>query len=516
VKASEDVLVRLPVAAVSGQTQHTVTITHTGVSGTVVYFDFLEIVYPSVTLPDFERNSQTTLATDWDTDHSIAIAAERTAWLMQKLGFCGRANHYAGAMWFYELHRSGHSYASGTLTFSGVAEFGKKTKVSLGPTPIEHLNLIGDTAESIATCFELLINAGSTGVWAQADGAVLTVTSRLMGSAGNTMAISANTNSTQFTAAVSGATLTGGIDGVWRTDTAASVKLNRAARDWNRTFFEALKGYEIPVTAAFSMELQHGDDSPQAHLAQRYPNGDAVWLNTPALQTNFGPESTAFWQGVYSEMAELMESAGVPPYVQFGEVQWWYFAGGSGMPFYDSYTTATFQARYGRPMAAILSQNADPNSFPDECTFLPQLIGEFTSAVMAHVRQSYPNARFEVLYPPDVNDTALNQLVNYPRAHWTPDILDSLKTENFTYTGDRDLNKALASIQLPMQLGFGRSQSSHLVGIGEYTTPWSKEQRMAVGEQLDSVVLFALDQFCLIGYQLPLDRGARRSQYMGS
>jgi hypothetical protein len=106
--------------------------------------------------------------------------------------------------------------------------------------------------------------------------------------------------------------------------------------------------------------------------------------------------------------------------------------------------------------------------------------------------------------------------VNFPHAHWTPGILDSLKTENFTYTGDRDLNKALASIQLPMQLGFGRSQSSHLVGIGEYTTPWSKEQRLAAGEQLDSVVLFALDQFCLIGYQLPLDRGARRAQYMGS
>ena len=166
-KAAEDVLVRLPVAAVSGQTQHTVTITHTGANGTVVYFDFLEIAYPSVTLPDFERNSQTTLATDWDTDHSLAIAPERTAWLMQKLGFCGRANHYAGAMWFYELHRVGHSYASGTITFSGVPEFGKKTQVSLGPTPIEHLNLIGDTAESIATCFELLINAGSTGVWAR-------------------------------------------------------------------------------------------------------------------------------------------------------------------------------------------------------------------------------------------------------------------------------------------------------------------------------------------------------------
>ena len=65
----------------------------------------------------------------------------------------------------------------------------------MGPTPIEHLNLIGDTAESIAKCFELLINAGSTGVWAQADGAVLTITSRLMGSAGNAIANRASTNS---------------------------------------------------------------------------------------------------------------------------------------------------------------------------------------------------------------------------------------------------------------------------------------------------------------------------------
>jgi hypothetical protein len=514
-KASEDVLVRLPVAALPGQVQHTVTVTHTGAAGKAVYFDFLEVAYASATLPDFGRMEKTTLATDWDTDHSLAIAPERTAWLIQKLGFHGRANHYAGAMWFYELERQGHNYATGTVTFSGQPEFGKTTQVSLGPTPVAHLNLIGDTAESIATCFALLINAGSTGVWARADGAVLTVASRLMGSGGNALGLSVNTNSTVFTATASGATLAGGIDGIWRTDTAAPVKLNRAARDWNGAFLLALKGYGIDVTASFSMELQHGDDTPQAALAQRYPNGDAVWLNTPALQTNFGPQSTAFWQAVYGEMADLMVSAGVRPYLQFGEVQWWYFAAGSGMPFYDSYTTSTFHARYGKPMAAILSQNADPSGYPDECAFLPQLIGEFTSTMMTHVRQAHADARFEVLYPPDVNDTALNRLVNFPHAHWTPAGLDSLKTENFTYTGDRDLDKALASIELPIELGFGRSQSSHLVGIGEYTTPWSQEQRMAAGEQLDSVVLFALDQFCLIGYRLPLERAARRSRYMG-
>jgi hypothetical protein len=166
-------------------------------------------------------------------------------------------------------------------------------------------------------------------------------------------------------------------------------------------------------------------------------------------------------------------------------------------------------------MSTIVSQNADPSGFPDECAFLPELIGEFTDALMAYVRQTHADAQFEVLYPPDVNDTALNTLVNFPHTHWTPARLDSLKTENFTYTGNRDLNKALAAIELPMQLGFARSQSSHLVGIGDYTTPWAKEQRLATGEQLDSVVLFALDQFCLIGYGLPLQRGARRSLYMG-
>jgi hypothetical protein len=514
-KAAEDVLVRLPVAVLPGQVQHAVTVTHTGAAGTVVYFDFLEIAYASATLPEFDRMEKTTLATDWDTDHSLAIAPERTAWLIQKLGFHGRTNHYAGAMWFYELLRQGHSYASGTVTFSGQPEFGKTTQVSLGPTPVVHLNLIGDTAASIATCFALLINAGSTGVWALADGAVLTITSRLMGTAGNALGLSANTNSTVFTATASGAMLAGGIDGIWRTDTASPMKLNRAARDWNGAFLLALKGYGIDVTVSFSMELQHGDDTPQANLAQRYPNGDAVWLNTPALQTNFGPQSTAFWQAVYGEMADLMASAGVRPYLQFGEVQWWYFAAGSGMPFYDSYTTTTFQARYGKPMGAILSQNADPSGYPDECAFLPEVIGEFTSAIMTYVRQTHADTRFEVLYPPDVNDTALDRLVNFPHTHWTPASLDSLKTENFTYTGDRDLNKALASIELPIELGFGRSQSSHLVGIGEYTTPWSQEQRMAAGEQLDSVVLFALDQFCLIGYSLPLERATRRSRYMG-
>jgi len=50
----------------------------------------------------------------------------------------------------------------------------------------------------------------------------------------------------------------------------------------------------------------------------------------------------------------------------------------------------TFLAQYGRQMALIVSEHADPANFPDECIFLPLVIGQFTTAVMAFVRLELP------------------------------------------------------------------------------------------------------------------------------
>ena len=415
----EDVLVRVALGQMAGETQHSVTITHDGAAGTYFYFDFLEIAVPSGNLPDFAATPTMTLATDWDTDHSIALAPERTAWIIQKLGFRGRANHYAGAMWFYELCRPGQVYASATITFAGKPEFGKVTTVNLSGTLLEHVNLTGDTAETIACCFALLINAGTNSVWASSNGATLTITARNMGTAGNGLTLSASTdnsttNTTPLTAQTSVPALTGGVDGTvedpnnnyWRTDLTTVPRINRAARDWSQSFFGALKGYGIDATAAFSMELQHGDDTVATGIAQRYPSGDAAWLNTPALQTNFGPASTAFWKQVHTDMAQVMTAAGITPYLQFGEVQWWYFPGPTatavtepGLPLYDAFTTTSFQSTYGRPMGTIASQYVDPGTVAQECAFLPGLIGTFTKTIRDFVRQAYPNAQFEVLYP---------------------------------------------------------------------------------------------------------------------
>ncbi len=518
----EDALVRIN-AGEAGPGEHTIAAVHAG--GGPFYFDFFEIAVPAAETPTFPDVTKTTLATDWDTDHSIALAPERTAWLIKTLGFGGRANHYAGAMWFYELVRPGHQYASATVTFTGAPDFGGFTTLAVSGANFQHLNLVGDTAESVAKALELAINAGATAIWASAAGGALTIRARAMGAPGNGVAVAADTGSSgNFIAQVSGP-LTGAVDGDtgeapwacgWRTDVAALPRMNRAARDWHRSFFEALRSYGIQPTAGFSLELQHGDGTPEAGMAQRYPDGKAAYLNTPALQTNFSPASREFWKQAYLEMADLMAAAGAEPYLQFGEVQWWYFASDSGMPFYDDYTKTAFQARYGRPMAVISSENATPALYANECAFLPALIGEFTAGIADFVRQRHPRAQFETLYPPDVNDTALNRMINWPSQQWTPSTLACLKTENFTYTGDRDLNKARESIGWPVLFGFPPSQTSHLVGIGDYTSPWQKERRLAFTEGAECVVLFALDQFCLIGYGLPLERGQRRAGMMGT
>jgi len=243
-------------------------------------------------------------------------------------------------------------------------------------------------------------------------------------------------------------------------------------------------------------------------------------LNTPALQTNFSPTSTAFWKQAYLGLATLMAEAGQIPYLQFGEVQWWYFIWSltpsqthASLPFYDDYTTSTFSSAYGRPMHVFVTSSENPSLYPDESQFLPGLIGSFTDQIMIFVRAMYPNARFEVLYPLDTNSSPVDLVMNRP-SQWNASNLNCLKTENFTFTGDRNMNEAMDSIMLPMQLGFPPSQASHLIGVGDYTTPWLREVRRAKAQGVESVVLFALDQFCLIGYAAPLEKSRRRSLFM--
>jgi hypothetical protein len=189
--------------------------------------------------------------------------------------------------------------------------------------------------------------------------------------------------------------------------------------------------------------------------------------------------------------------------------------GRQGLVGAPTYTMSTFQAQYGRPITVITANTVDPTTIPEEAAFLPGLIGAFTSQIISYVRSAYPNCRFEVLYPTDVNNSPLNQVINYPTNTWTPANLNCLKTESFTYTYERNLDLSSTTIDYGASLGFTPAQRSQLFGISDSSTAWLKEARLAQGAGFESVVLFALDQMCLVGYFLPLSRGLRRSFRLG-
>lgn len=125
-----------------------------------------------------------------------------------------------------------------------------------------------------------------------------------------------------------------------------------------------------------------------------------------------------------------------------------------GMPFYDDYTEQQFQATCGVPMQIILSNDVDPSAYPNETAFLPTLIGTYTDTIRAALQSQYPGCRFEVLYPTDTNDTALNQIINFPANDWTPANLTCLKTESFTFTGNHNLDQSQYSMDVSAAKGF--------------------------------------------------------------
>jgi hypothetical protein len=120
-----------------------------------------------------------------------------------------------------------------------------------------------------------------------------------------------------------------------------------------------------------------------------------------------------------------------------------------------------------------------------------------------------------VLYPTDTNNTAFNSLINYPSNDWTPQNLTCLKTESFGFTSGYDLVNCTMSMNTSALKGFTNPQRAHLVGISDAWSAWLKEVDIAQSQGLETVVLFALDQYCLIGYPPPPFVNSTKSSMQG-
>ncbi len=149
-------------------------------------FDFVEAAVPTTTLPTFPNEPRMTLATDWDTNHSLALAPERTAWLIDTLGFAARVESLRGSAVVLRAGEFGASVCVGDGDVHRAGGFGSEHDLfrdayagadgQPGTTVLTKLVHMGDTEETLALAFANEMNNGYMSFWASASGNVLTIT----------------------------------------------------------------------------------------------------------------------------------------------------------------------------------------------------------------------------------------------------------------------------------------------------------------------------------------------------
>src|SRR5947209_14509418 len=91
---------------------------------------------------------------------------------------------------------------------------------------------------------------------------------------------------------------------------------------------------------------------------------------------------------------------------------------GGSMAYYDPVTAAAAQVALGRPLYRFTCQDDDPgvNSGQD-ASFLADRLKAHVDAIRTSVLAQYPDAKFEILYPNDVNNPVchLGPGVPYPQ-----------------------------------------------------------------------------------------------------
>ena len=188
---------------------------------------------------------------------------------------------------------------------------------------------------------------------------------------------------------------------------------------------------------------------------------------------------------------------------------------GGGMAFYDAETEAAAVSTLGRSLASFWSPSSDPstNSYAD-ANFLVNRLANHAAAIISAVKAVYSGARFEVLYPYDVNypevyglyalGGPLNAYVNTPAA-WKSAAgpLTRIKIEALDFgSGTRSLDLVAQAVELAQGWGWAAANVRYLFPVFNGGCPLLYEQQLAEVADVAALTPFAMDHVCLFGWDL--------------
>jgi phage tail sheath gpL-like len=481
-------------------------------SAGVFDFDFLEAAVPGNVPAALPARAHASPALDYSTDHTYKLPPSRIHWIFDQLGFAAPMNEYLGVFWWNERKRVGGMIPSATITLGGTFVAGDQIIVDIGGSPAGKTVFPHENLHVIAKHLASFINENLVGVWASHTATTVTITARSP-QAAYAFPISVDVQSAAGTAALSGG-LSGGQMGTWTIDEAAANPLNRAARDWHTDFFAGAAARSRELVIACSMELVN----PPAGFSAMYPDGQGVvtdvgFANLKSTHCAFNTAMREFQKKVYLALANLQAAAGLTPTLQFGEFLWWFFTNqtlanpNGGMGFYDAETTAEASSALGRALHVFRKPTDSPlvNAGAD-AIFLRNRLRDHIAALRAHVLSSHPTARFELLYPYDVNHPvpagvhslggALNRFVNFPIEYEAKGTsgLDTIKMEALDFGAwSRSLDLSRTAIEFPLLLGWPKDSVRYLVPVFRGGSAWEKEYLEAKGQGIPVINFWAHD-----------------------
>jgi len=255
---------------------HTVTLTVSSAknSASLGYncvFDFLQAAVRSDVQDAPTTYSTVNVAMDYDTNQTYSLAPARSLWMLNRLGFAGDIDFYAGVFFALKRVRSGGTFHSATVTVGGTLTVGDACFINVAGTAFGAGVTAIDTLTSIAQRFVNAINATFVGVWAAptstAGQFTITVQSPINGF---TLTVTPGTSVTISKTGDIGfgsSTSVGGNEGTWQVDPTQGSPFNRAFFDFFVDFCAIVKSNGWTATCAFSQELLGPPDSNDASPA---------------------------------------------------------------------------------------------------------------------------------------------------------------------------------------------------------------------------------------------------------
>ncbi len=480
-------------------------------------FDFLEAAVLSDIPAPLPARTNVSPAFDYSTDHTFKLPPARTHWILDQLGFAGPMNEYIGVFWWNQRHRVDATIPTATITFNGSFAVGDQIILDIGGSPIGKTVFAGESSALLAHHLAFFINENLVGVYATVDGSTLTLTNRSPMPA-YAFPLSSSVESTSGSLTITGS-LDNGNPGRWDIDLTQTPPLNRAARDWHADFCAQAAARSRDLVIACSMELVN----PPAGFASLFPDGAEVitsvgFANLSSTHCTFNTPMREYQKRVYLEIANIQAAAGLTPNLQFGEFLWWFFTNynatsnpNGGMAFYDSETAALALTTLGRPLHRFLGPNDSPavNGEAD-AVLLRNILRDYIAALRTHVLASHPTAKFELLYPYDVNHPtpvgvfqlggALNCFINFPVEYRSKagSGLDTLKMEALDFGAwTRSLDLSRTAIEFPINLGWPKDSLRYLVPVFRGGAAWEKEYLEAKGLGIPVINFWAFDHFNL-------------------